>query len=136
MRLGRWVGEEERALEEARVAAELAARQRQEQLTLRRRLLLVLACLALLLPVLWPLVIVGAVWLFPRTVRRLLLGGLSLVAAVVLMIVLLVGQILHRPPAPVAPPAPPAVPAAPAGSPAPVVSPAPAVSPAAPTSSP
>jgi len=118
MRLGRWVGEEERALMEARAAADLGARRQQEQLILRRRILLVLACLAILVPLLWPPVIVGAVWLFPRTFRRLLLGGITLVAAVVLTVGLLVGQILHRPPAPVAPQAPPAQPAAPAVSPA------------------
>jgi hypothetical protein len=117
MRLGRWVGEEERALIEERAAADLAARRQQEQLIVRRRLLLVLACLAILVPLLWPLVIIGAIGLFPRTSRRLLLGGITLAAALVLTIVLLLGQIFHRPPAPIAPQVPPAVPAAPAVSP-------------------
>lgn len=108
IRLGRWVGEEERALLEAEAAAEREARRQAERLQVRRRGLLVMACLAIVVPVLWPLVVIGAIVLFPRTSRRLLIAAGALAAALLLALGLLVGQLLHRFAPPMAPPVSPA----------------------------
>lgn len=111
--LGRWIDDEERALLAEHAAAEQASLQRQARLRTQRRAVLVLAGLAILVPVLWPLVIIGVIAVFPRTSRRLLLAGLALAAALVLAVVLLIGQLLHRPaPPPTAPPLSPSAPAA------------------------
>ena len=78
---------------------------------MQRRGVLVMAGLAIVVPVLWPLVLIGVIAVFPRTSRRLLIAVLALVAASVLAVVLLVGQWLHRPSPPAVPPgAPPAQP--------------------------
>lgn len=104
IRLGRWVGEEERALLEQQAVVAFEARRQQERRRLQRRGVLLMAGLAIVVPVLWPLVLIGVIYVFPRTSRRLLIAVLALVAASVLAVVLLVGQWLHRPSPPAVPP--------------------------------
>lgn len=120
--LGRWIDDEERALLQEQAAAEREHQRRQERLRLQRRGLLVLACLAVVVPLLWPLVVLGVIVVFPRTSRRLLVAGLTLAFALALAVVLLVGQLLHRIAPPAAPPA--APPVQPSGLPSTIGNPA------------
>lgn len=106
-RLGRWHTAEDEALvreHEARLAAE----QRSQQLRKAgRRVAVALLVVAWIVPVLWPLAIVGSFLVFPRTSRRVLLALVGLVVASLLVAALVVGQLLRGDPPPADSPLPP-----------------------------
>lgn len=129
IRNGRWIDDEERALLEEQAAAEQASLRRQARLRTQRRAVLVLAGLAILVPVLWPVVIIAVIAVFPRTSRRLLVAGLALAASLVLGAVLLIGQLFHHP-------APPSLPLPPSQQPSQQTSTSPSLQQASPSQSP
>jgi hypothetical protein len=96
LRLGRWVSDDERAARALEQQQEQQARLEQRQ---QRRKLLALLGVSLLIPPLWPLAIVLALYLlFPATTVRvavatglslLVLGGLAAVLLTTLVVALL-----------------------------------------------
>ena len=84
---GRWLSDDERA--------ELAASEHRR--AQQRRTLLLLAVVSLLIPLFWPLLPVwlGLLW-WPITTRRLLMGVVGAVAALMALVVVLVLWLLLR----------------------------------------
>jgi hypothetical protein len=105
-RLGRWHTAEDEALvreHEARLAAEQRSAWLQRA---GRRVAVALLVVAWIVPLLWPVAILGSFAVFPRTSRRVLLGFVGLLAAFLLAGVVVVGHWLRGD----APPATPALP--------------------------
>jgi hypothetical protein len=103
VRRGRWLSDEEQAELALRERLRQERRLKRSRLRLRQGLGLGLLTAACLIPLLWPITMVGGVMLFPRTSRRIAIGlgvaGLALLMSLGLLIHG-VSQWLLTPPAP------------------------------------